>query len=524
MPPSLAFWTAFFAKPSLTRDLGLAVSAFAQPVLPEVGSVIAGKYRLLDSLGEGGMGAVFEAEHVLTHKHAAIKWLHPGHLGHDEVLRRLLHEARASARVRHHNVVDVYDVLTEGRAVALVMELLTGEPLSARIARGDLSFHELLQLLVPAMRGVAAAHAAGVVHRDVKPDNIFLAREAGHVGPVPKVIDFGISKVTDAGSEGFATRSGITMGTPRYVSYEQLAGYKDVDGRTDIYAFGVILYEGLTGRAPYEDASTFSQQALLFATSTPQPPSALCARVPADLNAFIMVAIERDRDQRLSTMEELIAGLEPFLGARVGELPDAHARIGNAPQCPALPAPGQTTTPAFETKAAVPSAGAPAPSTPAPAMRKHPLPRSAWLWLSALIMLLGFAIWVSLSSQLEPVSTPAASGTRRERTTSERPVAPPPHAEHGVTAPAAPIVHTPPATAADGVVNKQPANPTGTWSRREPRSRVADLAATEIAPVAHQQQTPTSNEATAPANVVAPNHTAERSPAPSAGSLSRDEF
>jgi len=484
-------------------------------VLPEIGSVVAGKYRLLDSLGEGGMGAVFEAEHVLTHKHAAIKWLHAGHLGHEEVLRRLLHEARASARVRHHNVVDVYDVLTEGRAVALVMELLIGEPLSTRMARGGLSFHELLQLLLPAMRGVAAAHAAGVVHRDVKPDNIFLAREAGHEGPVPKVIDFGISKVTDKGAEGGATRSGLTMGTPRYVSYEQLAGYKDVDGRTDIYAFGVILYEGLAGRAPYEDAETFSQQALLFVTGTPLPPSALCAHVPADLEALIMRALERDRDLRLPRLEELIAGLEPFLGPRAHELPDVSVSEGGRTRSPALPAPGQTTTPAFSTPAAVPSAGPPALSAaPVRARHRHRLLSPAWLWLSLLLTLLSVSIWRSMrpfAPAAPSAATPAAITQQHAR---GRPVASPPRASR--TDNAAPA-HAQYGPAANAVVNKRPAPAPQALLKRPSRVRVVKLGSTEIAP---SHTALASDPSATPDSAAA----AEKIRVPTAGTVSREEF
>lgn len=490
-------------------------------MLPEIGSVVAGKYRLLDSLGEGGMGAVFEAEHVLTHKHAAIKWLHAGHLGHEEVLRRLLHEARASARVRHHNVVDVYDVLIEGRAVALVMELLTGEPLSARMARGELSFHELLQLLLPAMRGVAAAHAAGVVHRDVKPDNIFLAREEGHLGPVPKVIDFGISKVTDASAEGGATRSGLTMGTPRYVSYEQLAGAKDVDGRTDIYAFGVILYEGLAGRAPYEDAQTFSQQALLFVTGTPLPPSAYQPGVPAELDALIMRAIERDRELRLARMEDLIAGLEPFLGPRAHELPDGKSARGEAHRSPALPAPGQTTTPAFNTPVAVPSAGPPARSAPVPAGQTFHVFRQPWLWLS-LLAIAGVAVWALFRPEPAHMPNRPAALRRADPEASERPVAPAPY--QGRQPELAPPVREPeianvpvPVT---GSMNKSAAGQRATLLRRA--SQLPQVAAPE-APTIEGDPSPSSLDTLQPASTPEES-AAPKLQVPSAGTISREEF
>ncbi len=282
---------------------------------PTLGSIVGGKYKLLRPLGEGGMGTVYEVEHTLTHKRAAIKWVHPQLGSSDSAYDRLLHEARATSRIHHRNVVDVYDVVREDDAVCLVMELLIGEPLSERIARSPIPFTELVALLVAAMRGVSAAHAAGVIHRDIKPDNIFLSSEPGQPEIVPKVIDFGISKIFDSTSESPQTRSGVTMGTPKYVSYEQLLGARDVDGRADVYAFGVILYEALTGEPPYR-ASTFGEQAVAFAMSVPERPSVLRPEVPPALDVLVYRAIAKERDQRIGSIETLIAELEPFLEAR----------------------------------------------------------------------------------------------------------------------------------------------------------------------------------------------------------------
>ena len=272
--------------------------------IPAPGMLIAGKYRVLCALGEGGMGAVFEVEHVLTLKRAALKWLHPQVLSAEVGHARLLQEARATSRVRHHNVIDLYDVLDEDGSLFLVMELLEGELLGAWLAGAPHSFAELLALLLPAMEGVAAAHAVGVVHRDIKPDNIFVARAAGDA-LLPKVIDFGISRTFDGER---LTRSGMAMGTPRYVSFEQLRGERDVDGRSDVYAFGVMLYEALLGRAPYE-ASSFAEQAIRFVTSEPPRPRALRAELPQALEDVILKAIARDREVRHASMRALIDAL-----------------------------------------------------------------------------------------------------------------------------------------------------------------------------------------------------------------------
>jgi serine/threonine protein kinase len=281
--------------------------------VPPLGSIISGKYRLAQLIGEGGMGAVFAAENTVTHKRVAIKWLHPDVARRDQAAARLVREAQAAARVRHPNVVDVYDIEREGDAVFLVMEFLEGEPLTSALRRRDLRVHQMIALLLPAMRGVAEAHRQGVVHRDIKPDNIFLAREVDTRQPVPKVLDFGISKLVDPrDAEQLAlTRTGSAMGTPLYMSYEQLTGAPDIDKRTDVYAFGVILYEALTGRPPFE-ANKFSELIVKVATQLPIHPKELRADIPTALCQLVLWAMAKDRDQRIPSMEVLIRELEPF--------------------------------------------------------------------------------------------------------------------------------------------------------------------------------------------------------------------
>jgi len=280
-----------------------------QRLVPE--RVIGGKYRIIRLLGEGGMGGVYEAENELTRKRVAIKWLHPSLAGSRDAVQRLLREAQACARVRHPNVVDVYDVGQEDDAIFLVMEYLEGETFRAALLR-DLPLEALIELLIPAMRGVAAVHAKGIVHRDIKPDNIFLARVPDQAAPVPKVLDFGISKV-DArqGEMETLTQSGVSMGTPLYMSFEQLTGAKDADARADIYAFGVMLYEAATGRPPFE-ADSFGALAVKVATTEPKAPRAFNTDVDPRLEALIMKAMARERNERFATLEAMIAELEPF--------------------------------------------------------------------------------------------------------------------------------------------------------------------------------------------------------------------
>jgi serine/threonine-protein kinase len=287
--------------------------------MPACGSLVGGKYRILRSIGEGGMGAVFEAENVLTLKRAAVKWLHPRFMPRASAQERMMREARATSRIRHRNVVDLYDVVLEGSAVVLVMELLTGELLADRLRRGPTTLHELVSWLLPAMEGVAAAHAVGVVHRDIKPENIFLARETVHEEVVPKVIDFGISKTT-GNDLARLTQSGMALGTPRYISFEQLRGDPNVDARSDVYAFGVMLYEALLGRPPYQ-AHSLGEQAVQFITYDPPRPKLLRPELPDALSALVCTAISRDRDQRFDSMESFMAALRPFAHSTAYEHP-----------------------------------------------------------------------------------------------------------------------------------------------------------------------------------------------------------
>ncbi|MET0340168.1 MAG: serine/threonine-protein kinase [Polyangiales bacterium] len=355
---------------------------------PELGSLVGDKYQIVRSLGVGGMGAVFEAEHVVTGKRCAVKWLRPQPGARASDRQRAIHEARAACRIHHENVVDVYDVLEQDGSIYLVMELLSGEPLSALLARDPPPPAALIALLLPAMRGLSALHAAGVVHRDVKPHNIFLANEPGHRSEVAKIIDFGVSMVSE--SDAAAHPSGVTLGTPRYMSYEQLVGASDVDARTDVYAFGVILYEALTGTAPYGDAQSLGDLGVRFATTTPAPPHALRPELPEALSTLVMRALARDRDERLASMDALIEALAPF--AEPDRFDEVGTRATVRPRAPrrSLPSRARWTAPGvavltiaaallglvFLRKPATPDVTAPAARAPAAASIAPPLPRA----------------------------------------------------------------------------------------------------------------------------------------------------
>lgn len=297
--------------------------------LPEPNHVIADKYVIEASLGVGGMGAVYAVTHRVTGKKLALKCLLPQYLAYPELVERFMREAQAAGRIQHRHVVDVFDVGRDGDVLYLVMPLLEGKSLAALLRERTHSLSELLAIVLRAMEGVAAAHAQGIVHRDLKPDNIFVC-----VGPSgrlddPKVLDFGISKLDDEGERHALTKSGVLMGTPHYMSFEQLNSQRDVDARADVYALGVILYETLAGELPYV-AESAPALAIRMMSGPPKPLSALRPDLPAALTEAVMKAIERDRDQRFESVASLREAVAPFVE-------DADVRKASSP------GPGATT-------------------------------------------------------------------------------------------------------------------------------------------------------------------------------------
>ncbi|HKU36817.1 MAG TPA: serine/threonine-protein kinase [Polyangiales bacterium] len=283
--------------------------------LPRAGDVVAGKYRVDAFIARGGMGAVLAATHRITGRRMALKWLLHDRGQDAEATHRFVREARAAALVRHPNVVDVYDVGEHDGSLFLVMELLEGETLHARLeAQGALDPHVTLAWLLPVMRGVDAAHRSGVIHRDLKPSNIFLCTEPSATELIPRVLDFGISKIARAvDGEQSLTRTGAVLGTPHYMAPEQLTG-QDVDARTDVYALGVILYQCLTGQRPFHDRN-YNALILQIAAASPTPIAKLAPHVPMALSAVVMRAMAREPSARFANVAALIDALVPFCTA-----------------------------------------------------------------------------------------------------------------------------------------------------------------------------------------------------------------
>jgi eukaryotic-like serine/threonine-protein kinase len=273
---------------------------------PLIGMLVDGRYQVESQLGEGGMGIVYLATHKVLGKKLALKVLR-GEMARDaDVVQRFVQEAQTASSIGHPNIVDIHDFgrLPDG-AVYFVMEYLDGEGLSDMIARGgSIPMQEAILIIQQIASALGAAHARGVVHRDLKPDNVFILRRGGD--PVVKVLDFGIAKVGGAGAK--ITRTGMVFGTPHYMSPEQAAG-QSVDGRTDIYALGVIMYEMFTGKVPF-DADTFMGILSKHMFESPIRPSELGgAHQLGAVEDIILKALAKKAEDRHQDMDAVMADL-----------------------------------------------------------------------------------------------------------------------------------------------------------------------------------------------------------------------
>ena len=288
--------------------------------MAKAGDVVGGKYRLIHPLGIGGMGAVWRAEHKDLRQHVAIKLLDARGPNADRAVRRFQREAQIAASIRHRNVVYISDFGTSGREPFLVMELLSGVPLSERMVVGEpLGVATFLQLMQEALLGLTAVHAAGVVHRDMKPENIFLVREADGSW-FPKLLDFGVSRSTERNQGHTITREGIVMGTPEYVSPEQARG-KAADVRSDLYSLGVVMYEALAGRLPFQ-ADNAADLIVSVLNAHPVPLVSFRADLGEPLSQFVSKAMARDPEHRFHTAEEMRGALTVLM--------DTHPEFENA--------------------------------------------------------------------------------------------------------------------------------------------------------------------------------------------------
>jgi eukaryotic-like serine/threonine-protein kinase len=311
------------------------------------GDVIDGKYRIVRLIGEGGMGAVYEGENIRIHRTVAIKVLHAGVAENQDAVQRFEREAQAAGRIGSEHIVEVLDLgnLPDGDRF-MVMEFMDGDSLSARIQnRGRLTARETYPIARQILEGLAAAHGAGIIHRDLKPDNVFLLKSRGGQADFVKLLDFGISKFSAlSGESGFSmTRTGAVMGTPYYMSPEQAKGAKGMDHRADLYAVGVILYECITGRVPF-NADTFNELLFKIVLETPQPIEQVVPDSDPEFNKIVQKAMAREPGLRYQTSREFQEAIVQW-AAGAGVV-GAVAGFAGAAAAPVVPAAPRTATPA----------------------------------------------------------------------------------------------------------------------------------------------------------------------------------
>jgi hypothetical protein len=283
------------------------------------GDVIAGKYRVEKILGAGGMGIVVAARHIQLDEKVALKFLLPQALLDEAAMARFVREARAAVKIKSEHVARVTDVGTlETGAPFIVMEYLEGGDLAAWLKqRGPMPVEQAVEFVLQACVAVAEAHGLGIVHRDLKPANLFCIRRADGQLSI-KVLDFGISKRTDMAGTVTAmamTETGALMGSPLYMSPEQMRSAKDVDARTDIWALGVILFELMTGSAPFQ-AGSVTELAIKVANEPAPALRSVRPDVPAEVEAVVFRCLAKDRAQRYRNVGELSLALLPFAPKR----------------------------------------------------------------------------------------------------------------------------------------------------------------------------------------------------------------
>jgi serine/threonine protein kinase len=309
-----------------------------------------GDYRVVRLLARGGMGRVYEAEHAPSGRLVALKLPDASTSSDATALQRFKAEGRLLDSVRHPNIVQVFEVGVEGDSPFIVMELLKGETLRAKVERqGPLSRREVVELFIPICDAVATLHDTGIVHRDLKLCNVMLAERPS--GTVPMILDFGISKdlVAGGGTLGPQTQSGAFVGTPRYLSPEQTLNPKAASALSDQYAVGIMLYEALTGRSPFAAEVPYALMHAIL-TAPVVPPSEVEPRVTPDCDALVLRAMARDPKERFPSLRALARALRELAASpRTSQPPERRAAFGASRTPPASTLPTRLGRAADET-------------------------------------------------------------------------------------------------------------------------------------------------------------------------------
>jgi serine/threonine protein kinase len=425
-----------------------------------IGDVLAGKYKVESILGVGGMGIVVAARHIQLEQRVALKFLLPQAMQSPEAVERFQREARSAVRLHSEHVAKVTDVgMLDSGAPYMVMEFLDGADLSRVVqATGSISIEESVHFVLQACEAIAEAHSLGIIHRDLKPQNLFVTRRVDG-RPLIKVLDFGISKTIDTQSGLSLTRTSSIMGSPLYMSPEQMRSSKNVDVRSDIWALGVILYELLTGRVPFE-AEAIPELCLKVVQDPVVPPRSLRAEVPDVLDAIVRKCLEKNPANRFQNVAELASALEPYSELARGSS-DRIAATLHMKSHPHISIPALA---ASSSNAKIGTGGTAWGTTQAILARKKRMPYIA----GGVVVALGaVAIIVGLNSKSTPKTDPAqpTAQATQTQTASSLPVQP-----SASTTPTTTPVATPetsqvaqprstaqhPATSATGRVKPQP--------------------------------------------------------------------
>jgi serine/threonine protein kinase len=369
-----------------------AIASLHQDLRDLVGKTIADRYRVDAVLGQGGMGAVFSGHHLGLKRDVAIKVLHPSLSRDPDISARFDREAHSASRLDHPNCLSVTDYgSTENGMKFMVMQLLSGRELS-RSLKQPMSSSRAVSLTLQIVRGLEHAHAAGIVHRDLKPDNVFVTRDHGGKDLL-KLVDFGIAKIMGGSeSDKKMTRAGLVFGTPAYMSPEQAAGV-EADERSDLYSVGIILYEMLAGKPPFDSDDPVALVRMQVTASPPPLPS----DVPPVLAAVVERLLAKNRDERFQSASELRETLESVLQLIVGEI----SVTGENPLFASLPA---------------------TPSWPPPPLPTHPhgpagfvnRMRERGMWVAVVVVLVGLLAW-SLWPSEDPAPAAAVDDGARSR-------------------------------------------------------------------------------------------------------------
>jgi serine/threonine protein kinase len=379
-----------------------------------------GSYRLISRIGAGGMGEVWKGEDTRLGRTVAIKVLPPSVAADVEATARLRREARTAAQLYHPNIAMIHAIEQDGDRIFIVMEYVEGQPVSKIIARGALSEAELCRIGRGVAEALAEAHAKGIVHRDIKPDNVIVN------GSRVKVLDFGIAKQVEGAAQptlspdaptAFMTQQGMIVGTVHYMSPEQALG-KNLDSRTDIFSLGVVLYEGATGKLPFT-GETATETMMHIIRDEPVDVAKVNNAISPGLKAIIEKCLRKNRDERFASAEELAMALEQQLGkASTDPYTAAKTQVRSITSAPTL----------------IDSAAAPVAVAPPP--RSKP---GRWLWLTLGAILLAVGIVGAIASRTRTATPPAVAAPTPTTTTA----APPSTTAVTVTAPPTPqIVET----------------------------------------------------------------------------------